>query len=241
MEEAIRVKRIMKNERWNDRNARVYDRYKKLFSRKEKKFWRNIILSTDGGKILDIGVGTGFLSEIALELGYNVVGLDLSPSMLNLAIKNLDCEKFIPLLGDAENLPFRDESFDAVMSRYVLWTLPNPRKMLEESIRVLKSDGMLLMSDGKFKRQHLLVKTLNELRSLIMDITIGWRSPTWKRVYKKLNPYLPRWSCTKVVEELRQLGVGEIEVIDLSEHRWFLYRILLGSNWQPFLVVGKKE
>ena len=48
-------------------------------------------------------------------------------------------------LGDAENLPFDDESFDATICRHVLWTLPNPQRASEEWRRVVVPGGKVVI------------------------------------------------------------------------------------------------
>lgn len=83
-------------------------------------------------KVLDIGTGTGFLSIMLAEMGYEVVGLDISEEMLKRA-RNKAVDRGVKVefkLGDAEDLPFDAGSFDAVVNRAVLWTLPDPKKRL---------------------------------------------------------------------------------------------------------------
>jgi ubiquinone/menaquinone biosynthesis C-methylase UbiE len=50
--------------------------------------------------------------------------------------------------GDAENLPFKDNSFDLVVNKFLLWTLPHPSGAAREWKRVLKPGGRLLAIDG---------------------------------------------------------------------------------------------
>jgi len=52
--------------------------------------------------------------------------------------------------GNAENLPFDDDSFDIVMNRYLLWTLPDPKTAVNEWSRVVKSGGKLILIDGRW-------------------------------------------------------------------------------------------
>lgn len=94
-------------------------------------------------KILDVGTGTGFLSLTLAEIGHEVVGIDLAEGMISAARKIAD-ERGLDLdleVGDAESLNFDDESFDAVVSRHVLYTIPHPEKAISEWMRVLKPGG----------------------------------------------------------------------------------------------------
>ena len=77
------------------------------------------------------------------ELGHDVTGVDFSDEMLGAARRNaktygldVDFKK-----GDAESLPFENSTFDAVVNRYVLWTVPGPERALKEWTRVLKPGG----------------------------------------------------------------------------------------------------
>ena len=115
---------------------------------REVEAWKDIFRSnigSSGKRVLDVGVGTGFLSIMLAEMGHHVVGVDLSEDMLEVARKKMN-ERGLKLdlkIGDAEDLPFEDGSFDAVVNRAVLWTLPDPKKALTEWNRVLKTNGKL--------------------------------------------------------------------------------------------------
>ena len=124
-----------------------------LHSKREKKAWQEIFTDALGKeklKILDVGTGPGIVAFRLAELGHDVTGVDLSEEMLKNAREN--AAKFnLPVEfrhGDAENLPFEDESFDTVINRAVLWTISNPEKAIAEWWRVLKSDGKLVIIDG---------------------------------------------------------------------------------------------
>ena len=112
----------------------------------EERAWKSFFskeLGEEKLRILDVGTGTGFLSLPLAELGHEVVGVDLAEGMLSVARKMAE-ERGLDLdlkIGDAESLDFDDESFDAVVSRWVLWTLPDPEKAISEWMRVLKPGG----------------------------------------------------------------------------------------------------
>lgn len=100
--------------------------------------------------ILDIGCGTGELSFILAELGHNVTGLDLSSGMLQEACrKALDKQQHIEFhQGDAENPPFEPETFDLILERHVIWTLPHPEQALSQWYTLLKNGGRVCFIDG---------------------------------------------------------------------------------------------
>jgi SAM-dependent methyltransferase len=99
-----------------------------------------------GQRVLDVACGTGVLTRaVAARAGaQGVTGLDLSPRMLAVAATlspNLKWQQ-----GDAEALPFPDESFDAVVSQFGLMFVPNPASALREMMRVLVPGGRLAVA-----------------------------------------------------------------------------------------------
>lgn len=104
-------------------------------------------------RILDVGTGTGFFALLLAKAGHEVVGIDLTESMIEEAkvqAKNIDQANFYVM--DAESLDFPDESFDFVISRNVTWTLPHPEEAYREWYRVLKPKGTLINYDGDYGR-----------------------------------------------------------------------------------------
>jgi ubiquinone/menaquinone biosynthesis C-methylase UbiE len=101
---------------------------------------------------LDAGCGTGFLSFELAGRGHRVTGIDFAPAMLAEARRKA-AERGVSIRfeeGDAEQLPFEPGSFDLVVSRHVLWTLPHPEAAIDEWIRVLRPGGRLAVIDGQF-------------------------------------------------------------------------------------------
>lgn len=99
-----------------------------------------------GGSVLDVGTGTGFLAEICYDCGYKTKGIDISNEMIDLARKkscdadmNIDYDVF-----DGENYNFENNIFDGIVSSRVLWTIINPKKVLNEWHRILKKDGVMI-------------------------------------------------------------------------------------------------
>jgi ubiquinone/menaquinone biosynthesis C-methylase UbiE len=102
--------------------------------------------------VLDAGCGTGFLSFELAARGHRVTGVDFAPAMLAEARRKA-VERSVSIrfeAGDAEQLPFVSGSFDLVVSRHVLWTLPHPEAAIAEWIRVLRPGGRLGVIDGQF-------------------------------------------------------------------------------------------
>ncbi len=99
---------------------------------------------------LDAGCGTGFLSLALAARGHRVTGVDFAPAMIARARRKA-AEQGVAVRfeqADAEQLPCAPESFDLVISRHVLWTLPHPEAAIDEWMRVLRPGGRLVIVDG---------------------------------------------------------------------------------------------
>ena len=98
--------------------------------------------------LLDVGCGTGPMIEL-LAKEYpdrRYTGLDLTPKMIEVAkAKRLPNAEFF--VGDSENLPFADESFDAVICANSFHHYPNPQKFFDGAARVLRPGGRLVLRD----------------------------------------------------------------------------------------------
>ncbi len=133
-----------------DNIAGKYDFLNRLLSMKIDVTWRNKLvkmMKEDQPKlVLDVATGTGDLAiTIQKNLGCDVVGLDLSQKMLDVAIEKVKKQnlqdKITMLKGDAENLPFEDNKFDAVSVAFGVRNFENLEKGLEELKRVVKENG----------------------------------------------------------------------------------------------------
>ena len=104
--------------------------------------------------ILDVGTGTGYFAILLSRLGHRLTGVDLTASMLEEARQAAGAEGVAPVfrLMDAQALDFPDGSFDAVVTRNLTWTLPNPEKAYREWFRVLRPGGVLINFDADYAR-----------------------------------------------------------------------------------------
>ncbi len=95
--------------------------------------------------VVEVGCGTGFTTEeIVAKVGErNIVAVDLTPEQLVKAVKKFPNADF--LLGDAENLPFKDDTFDAAISAGSIEYWPDPQKGIAEMARVTRSGGRVVV------------------------------------------------------------------------------------------------
>jgi ubiquinone/menaquinone biosynthesis C-methylase UbiE len=97
-----------------------------------------------GARVLDVASGPGYVAAKAAERGASVLGVDIADGMLSLARRlhpQLDFRR-----GDAEALPFPDESFDAVLANFVLLHVGRPEAVAAEFARVLAPGGRLALT-----------------------------------------------------------------------------------------------
>ena len=148
----------------------------------ERAAWDRILDVVLGGRAsldaLDVGCGTGFLSLELAGRGHRVAGIDFAPQMLAAARKKAAAQRLAVRFeeGDAEQLPFAVGSFDLVMTRHVLWTLPHPEQAIDEWIRVLRPGGRLAVMDSQFD-PSVLERSPQNARSSTEYAGIGDRLP----------------------------------------------------------------
>ncbi|WP_343487699.1 bifunctional demethylmenaquinone methyltransferase/2-methoxy-6-polyprenyl-1,4-benzoquinol methylase UbiE [Allomuricauda sp. d1] len=131
-----------------------YDSLNRVISFGIDKKWRkkvvNIVAMKKPQTVLDIATGTGDLAIAMTQTNAEkIVGLDLSPGMLEIgkekvAKKNLQ-QQVEMVIGDSENLPFEDNSFDAITVAFGVRNFENLEKGLEEIHRVLKPNGTFVV------------------------------------------------------------------------------------------------
>lgn len=118
-----------------------------------------------GGSLLDVATGPGSLAAKAARSGVQCTGVDLSPVMIQLAKNSSAGIEF--RVADVENLPFPDDSFDAVVCNFGLGHFPYPEASVSECVRVLKPGGRIALSwwddPSKQRIQGLFREAITEI------------------------------------------------------------------------------
>ena len=116
-----------------------------------------------GNTVVDVGCGTGFLTrQAALQTQGKgrIIGVDLSPSMLETARDNLAKLRLLDTVelrtGDAENIPVQDRFADAVVGNMILHHCPRPKRAISEMTRILKSGGRIAVADLEKHKERWL-------------------------------------------------------------------------------------
>lgn len=116
-----------------------------------RRAWSELLLPVlppAPASVVDLGCGTGSLSALLAEAGYEVHGLDLSERMVAAARAKVGGAEFRQ--GDATRPPYPAGSFDVVLARHVLWALPDPAAALTRWRALLKPGGRLVLVEGRW-------------------------------------------------------------------------------------------
>jgi SAM-dependent methyltransferase len=123
-----------------------------------------------GARLLDVGCGTGWSAYFFAERGFTATGVDLNPNAFETpALPNLGL-----YAGSALELSFNDEEFDIVTAHQALEHVPQPKRMLQEMLRVLRPGGLLcivgpnLVSVGNCLRAGLHAFKNRPLRRVLL-------------------------------------------------------------------------
>jgi demethylmenaquinone methyltransferase/2-methoxy-6-polyprenyl-1,4-benzoquinol methylase len=156
-------------------NADSYDLISRLATFGQDIAWKHQIIKAVSHRshILELACGTGILSSMLAERGKNVTGIDLTFEYLLTLKSKLN----IPIAqGTAEVLPYRDESFDAMVSSY-LAKYVNVQKVIDECWRVLKPGGIVVFHDFTYPRGIICIlwHTYFELLRLAGRFVASWK------------------------------------------------------------------
>lgn len=141
----------------------IYEHYEDILETVYELATKDIHTEPSQVKVLDIGVGTGNLSEKFLSQGYDIIGIDQSREMLNVAKK-----KFSGLqvrLGEFLKIPFGNNQFNAIVTTYAFHHLNESEKCIaiKEMLRVLKDDGTIIIGDMMFENEEQKQQMMSQL------------------------------------------------------------------------------
>ena len=237
-----------------DRGAADYDRIPRhgVLHDDERTAWRRLVAAILGDAthsgiprraVLDVGTGTGTLALLAAELGHDVIAIDLSERMI-LAARRKSIESGIGVdwrIGDAEDPPVPPASVDAVVSRHLVWTLPDPVIAARAWRDRLRPGGLLAVIDGSYPRQAFPFRIL---ASAAERLTSGEDEHEYPAGVDAHLPLLNQASPDALVailgragfERVRARSLGEIDRVERA-HLGLLQRT--ADGWRRYLVVGR--
>ena len=197
--------------------ATIADRYDFItiaLSYGQDRRWKRRLIGLVGPprglRVLDLATGTGDIAFALAERGAEVVGLDVTHRMIELAYAKRDGRspaRF--LVGDMLALPFPSRSFDAVTVGYGLRNVPDLAVAIDEIARVVKPGGRLLSLDfnrpanGAVRWSYLAYLT-------VVGGALGWILHRDPDTYRYIPETLKLYPGQRGVRELMQ-GMGFIE------------------------------
>ena len=166
--------------------------------------------------ILDVDCGTGSHLELYQRYKCNLYGLDLSPSMLEVARKRLGDTAQLDL-GDATDMPYEDYKFDLVISMLSLHEMPPKTRhaVLREIKRVLKSDGSILLIEYHSGPYHSLQGWISKVVINLSELAAG------REHFKKYRNFLAMDGLSRLISqqglkiEKERIAAGGTFAIDL--------------------------
>lgn len=128
-----------------DLAAADYDKKEKYLNSFEQNKLLPLLGTIKNKEILEVGAGTGRLTTQLIHFGARLTALDISPQMLEILKKKNS--KLKTIVGDAESLPFADNTFDMVIAVFLIVHLKDPKIFFDEAYRVLKDGGCLVITN----------------------------------------------------------------------------------------------
>ena len=231
-------------------------------------------------RILDIGVGPGFLSIILAEMGYQVVAADFAERMLEEAYANAKASlpeiaedlwedgeeeewkarkrgylRSASLGGEisfrqenAMSLTFPEGSFDVVLSRNLTWNLPEPETAYRDWLRVLKTDGLLMVFDANWYRylvdsekKHAYDKDRERVAEKgLGDYNIGENFDQMEEIARSM-PMTERIRPAWDQDLLRRYGAKDISVAEDIGQRVYSEKEKVNYASTPMFMVKAKK
>src|SRR5690606_913511 len=172
-----------------------YDNLNRMISLGTDQGWRKKVLQmvsdTQPETILDIATGTGDLAILLSKSNATkIVGLDLSAGMLEVGkqkVKALGLDNKIEMIqGDSENLPFQDNTFDAITVAFGVRNFENLEKGLTEILRVLKPNGIFVILETSVPTKFPFKQCYNFYMTTVIPL-IGKFISIHKEAYEYLS------------------------------------------------------
>lgn len=165
-------------------------------------------------KGLDVGCGKGNITIPLASLGYSMIGIDISPNNIEAAqYKQITKDNPIFLVGDAENLAFEKRSFDFVVCSEVLEHLNHPEKALKSINKILKENGVLVITVPNGFGPY----------SLIFDY---FRNKVICKIFPRITPsgHVQAFTLSKINNLIKEVGF-EVLNVNHSDFISFLWSI----------------
>jgi ubiquinone/menaquinone biosynthesis C-methylase UbiE len=202
------------------RIARFYDTAVEPFNASLRRFVLKFAQTSENMRVLEVGCGTGTNLELFAARGCHVAGIDLSPSMVEVARKKLG-ERAEVHLADAADMPFNDGAFDLSVAFLTLHEMPVEVRLpvVAEMARVTKGSGRLVFVDFHMGPYDFPKGWLYRSVIIPIEIAVGLEH------FRSHRDFLRRKGLSGIVSESgltlerdRLLGGGTMHVCAAQPH-----------------------
>ncbi|KZC95024.1 bifunctional demethylmenaquinone methyltransferase/2-methoxy-6-polyprenyl-1,4-benzoquinol methylase UbiE [Clavibacter tessellarius] len=204
-----------------DEVSSAYDRTNTLLSVGNDQLWRvattRAVAPVAGERILDLAAGTGTSSAALAASGAHVVAADFSEGMLEVGRRRHAGNPRIEFVhADATGLPFDDDSFDAVTISFGLRNVVEPKKGLDELLRVLKPGGRIVICEFSTPPVPLVRRGYDLYMKAVAPSLVKLVSSN-ASAYEYLNESIQAWPDQETLSSwLRSAGFSSVEHRNLT-------------------------
>jgi demethylmenaquinone methyltransferase/2-methoxy-6-polyprenyl-1,4-benzoquinol methylase len=208
--------------------ATDYDRMGAALSFGQDPRWRRSLVSKvhaiPGSWVLDVATGTGFVARQLARANVRVVGLDQSPAMVARGLREVRGrglqERIRFTLGQAQRLPFADETFDAVTFTYLLRYVDDPAATVAELVRALRPGGVMASLEFHVPPEPWARTGWHAYTRTVMP-AVGWAvSPAWYRtgrfLHRSISEFARRYPLPVQVRWWQDAGMRRVKTKLLS-------------------------
>ena len=201
------------------RIAHRYDLLNRLMTFWQDIQWRKVLVQglelSDNPVVLDIGCGTGDLTREVRKQHPDafVVAADLTYEMVYLGAQDTDDGKIQWVIADAQNLPFKDGNFDAVISGYLLRNVPDVERTLAEHNRVMNAEAIMASLDTTPPEDNLLKPFIGLYLKFgipLLGRIIAGDSSAYTYLPDSTRQFL---TAEKLAEKIQAAGFGNVRFI----------------------------
>jgi len=235
-------------EYWGGRAAQMYDSISYIDREKMRNTLLNHLNVGKDGVILDFGTGPGPLALMLAESGYKrIIGLDINKDMLGVAKEKLSGHPVRLVRGDGLHLPIDDDSVDAVVSKWVLWVMPDPKRAIEEMVRITKPGGQILtFSSGSFSEEkdkslwdRVSGFPMRQLHMIYTTLRFRLPSNRTRRFWEETDGKLPMHSLEEYLQIFKEKGLNSVEMTEKEEYGTLSAKLFSGG-YKFSLISGIK-
>ncbi|MCX8064512.1 MAG: class I SAM-dependent methyltransferase [Candidatus Hydrogenedentes bacterium] len=204
--------------------------------------------------ILDLGCGTGNISEkILKEADVNIIGLDLSASMLGKF--NAKRTRASLICASAENIPLTDSSVDGIMCIYLIHLLKEPKRALKSMKRMLNKGWILIVSaPHHFIKKHPLNVFFPSFRDIDLsrfpseEEIVNWLADAgFSSIETQYCAVFRKWYSQEYLEKTKSRFISTLKLLPEEEFKTGLKKMekyienekeFLPSPWESFVIIG---